>query len=303
MPKVSVIIPTYKRAHYLKETLKNVHEQTFSNFEVIVVDDGTPGDENRQVCSTFPAVIYKKIENTRGPAIPRNEGVKLSKGEYIAFIDDDDLWAADKLERQVKVLDENPDFGLTHCCCKVIDSKGCETGKIVGRLRNPMRKHGYVFDDMIGNFTVMMITPLIRRELFDCLGGFNQTINQRIVVAEDVEFFTRLAFITKFYYIDEPLAYYRIHSNNISNSNFGYVYLPLEIFGLVKRYRDERSLSSKRFRSIRKKLLFYQIEQITDSKSAKVSKINIKKICPLYWTMPKVMISMIRRMQTAKQKR
>jgi len=283
MPKVSIIIPTYKRAHYLKKILDNIHKQTFTDFEIIVVDDGTPGDENEQICSKYPNVIYKKIPNSGGPMIPRNTGFKIAKGEYIALVDDDDLWIEEKLERQVKILDNEKDYGLVHGYCKVINEHDKLYSNIIGYVDND-RKHGYVFDDMIGNFTLMTPTVFFRKQLLDLTGGFNESMK---AAGEDTEFFCRLAFFTKFYYINEPLAFYRVHSNNVPKSHIGYAYLPIELYKVIKKLKKERLLNKKRFITIRKRLLIKQIECINDKKTAMTAIINCWKMNPLYWITPK----------------
>ena len=157
-PLVSIIIPTYKRTDYLKLTIRSILDQTFQDFEIIVVDDGTPTDENRLLCEQFQKIVYIKIENSKGPAKPRNVGIKQAKGKYIAFVDDDDIWLPEKLQKQVNVLDNNPDFGLVHSCCQVINGQGIVKNEIVGRPGNPQVKHGDVSMRMIGNWTVMMPT-------------------------------------------------------------------------------------------------------------------------------------------------
>ncbi len=98
-PLVSVIIPTYKRTAYLKLTLDSIQNQTFQDFEVIVVDDGTPTEENRLLCEQYEKVQYIKIENSGGPAKPRNFGIQKAKGKYLAFVDDDDIWLPNILLR------------------------------------------------------------------------------------------------------------------------------------------------------------------------------------------------------------
>ena len=287
MPKVSIIIPTYKRSNYLKETLENIHQQTFKDFEIIVVDDGTPGDENEKICSKYSDIIYKKIANAGGPMIPRNTGFKIAKGEYIALIDDDDLWMPDKLQRQVDILDKEKDFGLVHGCCKVIDSLSNETGQIIGKLADSKRKHGYVFDDMIVNFTVMMPTSFFRRKLLDLVGGFNESM---VAAGEDTEFFCRLAFHTKFWFIEEPIAYYRVHQSNLSEKDgyFAYIYLPLALYNVVKELKIKKLLNKKRYRNLRNKLLLKQVKEVGNKKSFKIAIKNCYAINPFYCTKPKI---------------
>ena len=284
MPRVSIIIPTFKRPEFLKTTLENLQHQTYRDFEIIVVDDGTPGNENEVVCSNFPNVIYHKIPNSGGPMRPRNTGFQLSKGEYLALVDDDDLWAHDKLELQVGVLDNFKEFGLAHSCCKVIDHTGRETGEITGRLSNPGLKHGYVFDQMVGNFTVMTPTAIFRKELLETSGAFNEKMK---AAGEDTEFFSRMAFYTRFYYFDEPLAWYRVHPGGISTNNSAYINLPVELSKMIDTLKRE-GLDKKRHRKIRERLLLKQVAEIRDYKSLKISLKNSFVMHPFFWIVPRV---------------
>jgi len=230
-PLVSIIVPTYQRPHFLVETLKSIIDQSYSNIEIIVVDDGTIGDCNKDICNKFLNVQYFKIENTGGPCKPRNVGISKSRGKYIAFVDDDDIWLPNKIEMQVKVLEENLDFGLAHSYCKVIDENGIETGEIIGRPRSKTDKHGNVLIRMIGNWTLMMPTPLLRKTVVDEVGFFNEKIPQTFA---DVEYWSRCAFYTKFYYIDKSLVNYRAHNNNMSLNRSKYIDMSIYLIKIVK---------------------------------------------------------------------
>lgn len=230
MKKVSVIIPTYNRTDFLKMTLDSVINQTYKSIEIIVVDDGSPNNVTEELCKQYKNVDYFKIKNSGGPATPRNYGFKKSTGDYIAFLDDDDLWLQTKIEEQVEVLDQNPEFGIVHCYCDTIDKNGKLTGKSIGQPGTPDIKHGDVSKKMIGNWTLMMPTPLLRRALVYNVGLFNTIMPP---AGEDVEFWTRCSFFTKFYYVDKPLALYRVHDRNISNSNGNYVDLPIYLKEII----------------------------------------------------------------------
>ncbi len=293
MPVVSIIIPTYNRPKFLKITLDSVYQQTFSDFEVIVIDDGTPGNENETLCSAYHRIIYRKIANTGGPIIPRNTGLKLATGKYIALIDDDDLWMPDKLQKQVDILEKEVDFGLVHGCCKVIDSFGNETGEIVGQLANKNRKHGYVFDDLVGSFTVMMPTSFFRKDLVEMVGFFNESMK---AAGEDMEFFSRMAFYTKFYYIEEPIAFYRVHSGGISKENPHYYDLPLFLNKMLCNLKLTENLSNSRFRSIQKKLLLQQMSMAKNKTSYLKALHNCSKMASFFWLKPKLMYGFVIRM-------
>jgi glycosyltransferase involved in cell wall biosynthesis len=223
-PLISVVIPTYNRTSFLKLTLESVLHQTYQNFEIIVVDDGTSNDENLFLCNTFEKVRYIKIENSGGPAKPRNVGIREAKGKYMAFVDDDDLWLPQKLKIQVAILNNNPSFGLVHSCCELIDEKGILKNVLIGRPGSPDVKHGDVSLRMMGNWTLMTSSVIIRKEVLEKVGIFNEEMP---AAGEDVEFWVRCSFETKFYYIDESLAQYRVHSGNISGNSAKYIELPL----------------------------------------------------------------------------
>lgn len=243
-PLVSVIVPTYNRTDYLKLTLQSILNQTFQDFEVLVVDDGTPSDENLLLCQTLDKVRYLRIENSGGPAKPRNVGIREAKGKYLAFVDDDDLWLSNKLEKQVAVLEDNTDFGLVHACCEIIDGNGILQNRIIGRPGSPEVKHGDVALRMMGNWTVMMPTSFIRKEIVDTVGFFNDKMPSAL---EDTEFWVRCSFLTKFYYLDEKLAYYRVHSNNISRDKRKYLKLPLYLKYIIGEQLLKQRISSKEY--------------------------------------------------------
>lgn len=258
-PLVSVIIPTYKRTDYLKLTLQSVLNQTFKDFEIIVVDDGTPNDENLFLCQTFYKVKYIKIENSGGPAKPRNIGIRQAKGKYIAFVDDDDLWLPDKLEKQVAILENNPDFGLVHGCCEIIDENGILQNAIVGRPGTPEVKHGDVAMRMMGNWTVMMPIPLVRLEIIKSVGFFNEIIPPAL---EDIEYWTRCSFAGKFFYLDEPLVQYRVHAKNISKDNPDYFYLPLFMKCILQNQLSIKRINKKEYKLLLTSLSRMQIKMI-----------------------------------------
>ncbi|EDP69665.1 glycosyl transferase [Flavobacteriales bacterium ALC-1] len=242
MKKVSVIITTYNRAAYLKLTLDSVVNQTYDNLEIIVIDDGSKNTKAETLCNSYQNVRYIKIKNSGGPAQPRNVGIENVSGEYVAFLDDDDIWLPTKIEQQVKILDENKEFGLVHSFCDVIDEDGNIKGYSVGRPNDRSVKHGDVKLKMIGNWTLMMPTPLLRYSLINEVGLFNVNIPSAL---EDVEFWTRCSFFTKFYYLDLPLANYRIHSSNISASNKNYADLPVYLKNVLKHQLLGKRITKK----------------------------------------------------------
>jgi glycosyltransferase involved in cell wall biosynthesis len=204
MPRVSVIIPTYNRPALLRETLRSVSNQTFTDFEIIVVDDGStvPGVED--VCAEFLECRYFRQENM-GRSSARNRGIGEARGELIAFVDDDDLWKPEKLARQVAFLDQNPHIGLVHSPVEKILFDGTPTGELIGN-NSPQLRSGRVFPYAVRICVVKSPTPLVRREIFTHCGSFDPNLN----AGEDWEFWARVSYKYNFGFIAEPLAYYRI---------------------------------------------------------------------------------------------
>ncbi|GGD84806.1 glycosyltransferase family 2 protein [Planktosalinus lacus] len=246
-PLVSVIIPTYNRGTFLKQALQSVADQTYKNIEILVVDDGSSSDENQRICKQYTNVSYIKIPNSGGPAKPRNTGIRKAKGKFIAFLDDDDLWMPFKIETQVNILSENLSFGLTHSPCQVIDENGKLQDIIIGRPGTYNLKHGDVSMKMLGNWTLMMPTPLVRKSVIEQVGYFNESIPSAL---EDVEFWTRCSFITKFYYCDKPLALYRKHDQNISTANDKYINLPLYLKKILNNQYNQNRITKKQYNQL-----------------------------------------------------
>ena len=264
---VSIIIPTYNRTNYLKLTLDSIENQSFKDYEVLVIDDGTPGDDNLLLCKEYEKVEYTKILNSGGPSKPRNVGIAKATGKYIAFVDDDDVWLPKKLEIQVRILEENPDFGLVHSCCEVINEDGVLQNIIVGRPGKPDVKHGDVKMRMMGNWTVMMPTSFVRKEVVDKVGFFNEIMPS---AGEDTEFWTRCSFETKFYYLDQPLVLYRIHNKNISSQTDEYLNLPLYLNKVLEFYYKNRNINISEFRFLKNKLCFMQLKGLNKSNFRRV---------------------------------
>nr|WP_315174686.1 glycosyltransferase family A protein [uncultured Flavobacterium sp.] len=257
LPLVSVIITTYNRVDYLKKAIDSVFNQSYKNLDLIVVDDGTIGEENKYLCSRYKTINYLKIKNSGGPCKPRNEGIKLAKGDYIIFLDDDDIWEHNKIEILLDALEKNPTFGLAHHYCKLIDENDKELNKYVGKPGKLEDKHGNISMKMIGNYTVSDY-PLCRTEIIKKVGFFNERM---IAAGEDVEYWNRASFFTKFYYIDLPLTRYRIHSLNNSKINKK-EYLKLNIYNkeFLTEYRNKGIVSKSDYPKYIQKLVYNQIK-------------------------------------------
>lgn len=277
MAKVSVIIPTYQRVDYLEKTLNSVAGQTFKDIEIIVVDDGSTDGSTKELCKGYENVNYLWIPNSGGPATPRNKGIEMASGEYIAFVDDDDIWLPNKIEEQVKILNFHKDYGLVHCYCKVINENDELTGRIIGKPGSPDVKHGDVRLKMTGNWTLMMPTPLVRKSVINAVGTFNTNIPAAL---EDVEFWTRCSFFTKFYYQDKALVHYRIHGNNISSDKTKYIIMPLILKEVIKKQEKEGRLNERQYEKLLENIAISQAKMVRQNPLRII--LNLFKINP-FW--------------------
>lgn len=214
MQKVSVIIPYYNGGEFIKDTLESILNQTYRNYEIIVVDDGsTDGstDNSKGVLDSFKDKIRYFYQANEGISGARNRAIKESKGEYIALLDQDDIWYPEKLEKQVEVMNQNLDAGIVYSDCYYVNKKG----DILYRVFEKQRAYsGWIFKNLFIENFIPIPTVLIRKKILDEVGLFDK----RYSFAEEYELFLRIARIYPVEYIDEPLAGYRIHDKNLSKN-------------------------------------------------------------------------------------
>lgn len=209
---VSVIVPVYNNETYLGQAINSVLQQTYKDIEIIVVDDGST-DKSSKIAEGFKQVKYIYQANS-GPSSARNKGVSVSQGEYIAFLDSDDMYAENKIEVQVKALEQNKDVDIIYNDCIAVDKNlsYVNTLKSEGVYENEKN-----FLCMLLFRQIIPIPPsiMLRRKCFE-EGYFYNNIYKH---AEDYEFIIRLAQKYKFKYIPEPLYTYRRHENNLTNAH------------------------------------------------------------------------------------
>lgn len=199
---ISVIIPSYNRAEYLKEAIQSVLDQDFFSregksplFELIVVDDGSK-DKTKEVVQSFGERVKYHYQNQRGVSAARNAGLNLSRGDTIAFLDSDDLWKKEKIRIQMSFMETFP------------QAKVCYTEEIWirrGRRLNPKQKHkkysGWIFEKVLPLCLLSLSSALFRREVFEEIGNFDETLP----ACEDYDFSIRLAHKYPIYLVSSPL--------------------------------------------------------------------------------------------------
>lgn len=205
--KVSVIIPAYNAMRYLPETLESVLNQTFKDFEVIVVNDGSSDETEQWVGRVSDSRVRLISQANQGASKARNTGIANARGEYIAFLDADDLWAPTKLEKQVALLDSHEKAGLVYTWVESIDQNGVSRGRIL----QPSAE-GQIWETLLlHNVVECGSTPLVRRSCFDRVGLFDE----RLTNVEDRDMWLQIAaHHYDFLVVKEPLVYYRQHPNS-----------------------------------------------------------------------------------------
>jgi len=203
MPHISVIIPFYNCVNWLEEAVESALLQSFNDYEIILVDDGSETADNFPPNINDNRVRYVRQENS-GPAAARNLGVKLSTGQFVAFLDSDDLWLPNKLEVQLGYMLDNPDIIFSHTSYIRINTKGTFIEEIAsGKFR------GKVYPRIISNCPIATPTVMIRR---DILNEFK--FNEFAKIGEDVILWTQISKQYEILGINKPLTKVRIHNNN-----------------------------------------------------------------------------------------
>jgi glycosyltransferase involved in cell wall biosynthesis len=211
MPKVSVVIPAYNAMAYLPTTLETVFQQTFTDFEVVIVNDGSSDNIIEWVSSLTDPRIRLITQENQGLTGAHNTGIIQAQGEYIAFLDADDLWEPSKLEKQVSCLDKNPEVGLVDTWVLLIDEKGISTGTVI-----KTNAEGNVWQQIIQCPTVVCgSSPLVRSACFQEVGLFDPELGSS---SADWDMWIRVASRYAFALIKEPLTLYRQHRSSMSKN-------------------------------------------------------------------------------------
>ena len=212
MPLVSVIIPTYKHRDYVLQTLASVFAQTFTDYEVIVVNDGSP-DDTAEVLRPLAETgrIRCIAQANAGQAAARNRGIAEAQGEYIALLDDDDLWPPDKLEWQTALLSANPDAAVVYGCTETFGG-GDKT--IIPAEGGPDGQVDVAFLEQ--NWIISPGQALIRAANLKQIG----LLDTAIWGADDWDLFIRLSQSGKFVYRHKVCLNYRFHAQNASGNTW-----------------------------------------------------------------------------------
>lgn len=209
-PLITIITPTYNRADYIAEAVQSVLDQTYQNFEHLIVDDGST-DNTREILSPFledERFRYFYQEN-QGQSVARNLALEHARGEFVCFLDSDNVWLPIHLESQLAVFQETPDVDIVCGDSITIDEQGNEIGR-----KNIKRHSGYIALQMLKDNCVGMNTTMARRKCFEEMGG----MSGKRRVADDYDLWLKFSSRYRFRYVPRYLAYYRVMNDQISSN-------------------------------------------------------------------------------------
>jgi glycosyltransferase involved in cell wall biosynthesis len=230
MPRVSVIIPTYNRGYIIAEALASAFAQTYPDFELVVVDDGST-DNTEEVVKRFdrPSLRYLRIDHNQGIGAALNHGVDASRGELISLLDSDDLWKPEKLASDVAFLDKHPDVDVLfsdlekHDGQRHVRSFMREETSLKDKLAQGPYPEGLVLSPRFAYLLLLQEVPIkpttltLRSDFVRRIGGFNETWPS----SGDWEFLMRAAKVARFGYVDRPVAVLRVMKDATHRSDRG----------------------------------------------------------------------------------
>ena len=244
---ISIVVPTYNRAKLLSRAIESVLKQTFQDSELIVIDDGST-DNTEELIKEYAArdnrIKYIKQENSGGAARPKNVGIKMAKGEYIAILDSDDEWMPEKLETQLHYFErsENPKLMAIGCNMIVVDAETKKESRYrVPRYKNPLRN--LLLRDYMGSGSCMFY----RKSVFDEIGFFDESLKR----GQDRDMRIRIAERYYIEFVDEYLVRYYTGHQSVSSSageknleeTWNYLFNKYK-----KYYMEDRKLWSEKLR-------------------------------------------------------
>ncbi len=208
-PAVSVVMAAKNYARFLPEAVESVCTQTFTNWELVIIDDGS-SDQTPDAVRPYLAdrrVRYFRSD-TLGQPRAKNLGIALARGKFVAFLDADDAWEPTKLEKQLRVFDANPDVGVVYCKRTLMD----EAGNVFSAKSERIPPRGFAFGQMFTQNFVCFSSVVVRRDVFSHVGRFDPLWDLSI----DYDLWLRVAKVYQFDFVDEELVRYRTGHGNLS---------------------------------------------------------------------------------------
>lgn len=235
MHKVSVIIPCYNAEKYIAECLDSIINQTYKNIEIVIVDssmDKTSFIINEYI-EKYPGKIKYFYQNGKGPSAARRYGIEKATGDFIAFLDSDDIYVKDSVEIKLNKFFNDNQLSLVFSDAFIIYEKellNYNYKKIVGKYFE-----GHVFKDLIINNFICTSTVMLKKEILNTTGNFNEKLKN----VEDYELWLRISRKYKIGLVDIPLTYYRIRKGSLSDENLNNIEALICVFNKMKNNSGE----------------------------------------------------------------
>ena len=209
---LSIIIPTFNRSELLYRALNSVFMQTYSDYEVIVIDDGSTDGTAEMLQKNFTQVRYF-YQSNKGVSASRNKGLELAKGRWIAFLDSDDEWLPHKLEKQISLLKAKPDYKICHT-----EEIWVRNGVRVNQMKKHRKTGGWIFPQCLPLCVMSPSSILIHHSVFDSIGNFDTSLP----ACEDYDLWLRITAKYPVLYIEEPqIKKYGGHEDQLSKKHWG----------------------------------------------------------------------------------
>lgn len=233
MPTVSVILPTFNRLHFLKLSIASVYAQTFPDWELIIADDGST-DETPAYLRSIEGLNVRImwLAHSGNPSRVRNAAINAACGHYLAFLDSDDIWSPEKLERQVAAMRASPQSRWSYTACDHIDADGRQ---LLKRSPDGIRPEGWIFDQLLTlSIGIAMPTVLAERALVDEVGRFDE----QQLFGEFHDFCLRLSLKSQVLTLREQLCSVRRHGEHYSADQIA------DAVGWIRLYEKMAALTS-----------------------------------------------------------
>lgn len=280
MPIISVVIPAYNAEKTIGETLKSIQQQTFQDLEIIVINDGST-DNTQSLVAAIPDPRIKLFSYANGGlAVARNRGISHATGEFVAFIDADDLWTPDKLASQLAALQQNPEAGAAYSWTAFIDDQGQFL-----YAQKPIFFEGNVYGEMlVKNFVANGSNLLIRKSALAAAGLFDPSLKS----AEDWNFYIRLAACSPWAVVPQYQILYRKSANSMSSK---VPIMEAAILAVIDQAFQQApaSLQSLKARSLANAYQFLAklyLEHTTESEGVRLA---VQKLKSAVWASPRIL--------------
>ena len=209
---ISIVIPTFNRCRFIKRALDSIYNQTYSDYEIIVIDDGSTDGTADMLKKKFPDVRYF-YQSNKGVSSSRNKGLEMAQGDWIAFLDSDDEWLPAKLEKQVRLLESTPDYKVCHT-----EEIWIRDGIRVNQMKKHKKTGGWIFPQCLPLCAMSPSSILIHCSVFEDVGDFDITLP----ACEDYDLWLRITAKYPVLYIEEPqIKKYGGHEDQLSKKYWG----------------------------------------------------------------------------------